>query len=291
MFDPRHPSLKTSLATGKCLGVVWLSLGSVAIAELAARSKPDAIVIDMQHGLWERRDLEAAIGVIPSSIPVIVRVAENTALAIGTALDAGAEGVIVPLVETAKQARRAVTHSKYPPHGERSGGGVRPLQDFVNYVDAADHTVLMVMVETAKGLANVEEIAAVDGIDMVFIGTGDLALSLGAFPKPAHSHAIACADIHRASRSAWVPCGVFTGGPDMARTRRDQGYRMVVIANDVDLVQGGFGQSVAKFRAPSPPPVTLASKSNGSGAKLIEADLNAPPRPTLPKIGTAAPAK
>jgi len=262
MFDPRQPSLKTSLATGRCLGVVWLSLGSVAIAELAARSRPDAIVIDMQHGLWGRSDLEAAIGVIPSGIPVIVRVAENTALAIGTALDAGAEGVIVPLVETAKQARRAVSYAKYPPHGIRSGGGVRPLQDFVNYVGASDSIVVMVMVETAKGLANAEEIAAVDGVDMVFIGTGDLALSIGAFPKPSHNHAIACADIHRAGRAAWIPTGIFTGGADMARARRDQGYRLVVIANDIDLVQGGLAASVARFRAPAAPPIALSS--NGS---------------------------
>ncbi len=291
MFDPRHPTLKTSLATGKCLGVVWLSLGSVPIVELAARSRPDAIVIDMQHGLWDRRDLEAAIGVVPPSVPVIVRVAENSALAIGTALDAGAEGVIVPLIETAKQARRAVSYSKYPPKGERSGGGVRPLQDFVNYVDAADHIAVMVMVETAKGLANVEEIAQVEGIDMVFIGTGDLALSIGAFPKPSHNHAIACADIHRASRDAWVPCGVFTGGADMARMRRDQGYRLVVIANDVDLVQGGLAQSVAKFRAPAEPPVALAAKANGTGAKLIETDRKSASAATLAKIETNAPAK
>ncbi len=258
MFDPRQPSLKTSLATGRCLGVVWLSLGSTAIVELAARSRPDAIVIDMQHGLWDRSDLEAAIGVVPSNIPVIVRVAENTALAIGTALDAGAEGVIVPLVETAKQARRAVSYAKYPPQGIRSGGGVRPLQDFVNYVGASDSIVVMVMVETAKGLANAEEIAAVDGVDMVFIGTGDLALSIGAFPKPSHDHAIACADVHRAGRAAWIPTGIFTGGADMARARRDQGYRLVVIANDIDLVHSGLAASVAKFRAPAAPPVALA---------------------------------
>ena len=262
MFDPQRPTLKTSPATGRSLGVVWLSLGSVAIAELAARARPDAIVIDMQHGLWERRDLEAAIGVIPSNIPVIVRVAENTALSIGTALDAGAEGVIVPLIETRKQAERAVRFAKYPPHGERSGGGVRPLKDFVNYVDAANQIVVMVMVETSKGLDNVNDIAAVDGIDMLFIGTGDLALSIGAFPKPSHDHAIACADIHRATRDAWIPCGVFTGGVEMARARRDQGYRLVVIANDIDLVQGGLNQSVARFRAPGEHSLQLASNGN-----------------------------
>ena len=101
MFDPEHPTLKARIASGECMAVAWLALGSVAIADAAARTRPDAIVIDMQHGLWERHALEAAIGIVPPSVPVIVRVAENTALAIGTALDAGAEGVMVPMIESA----------------------------------------------------------------------------------------------------------------------------------------------------------------------------------------------
>jgi 2-keto-3-deoxy-L-rhamnonate aldolase RhmA len=115
MFDPRAPSLKRTIASGKSVGVIWLSLRSVALVELAARAKPDAIVIDMQHGLWDRRDLEAAIGAVPSALPVIVRVAENSALAIGTALDAGAEGVIVPLIESGAEAARAVSYCTHPP--------------------------------------------------------------------------------------------------------------------------------------------------------------------------------
>lgn len=82
MFDPRAASLKRTLASGQSVGVTWLSLGSVAMVELAARARPGAIVIDMQHGLWDRRDLEAAIGIVPPSIPVLVRVADNTALSI-----------------------------------------------------------------------------------------------------------------------------------------------------------------------------------------------------------------
>ena len=253
MFNPRAPSLKRTLASGKSVGVIWLSLGSVAMVELAARAKPDAIVIDMQHGLWERRDLEAAIGIVPASIPVIVRVAENSALSIGTALDAGAEGVIVPLIESAKEARRAVSYCKYPPHGIRSGGGVRPLQDFVAYVEAAEDIAVILMVETAKGVERVAEIAATDGVDMLFIGTGDLALSIGTFPKPLHDHAIACADVHRASNAEWVPAGIFTMSAEMAAMRRAQGYRMVVVANDIDIAQRGFASTVDHFRAPPPP--------------------------------------
>jgi 2-keto-3-deoxy-L-rhamnonate aldolase RhmA len=252
MFDPRAPSLKRTIASGKSVGVIWLSLGSVALVELAARAKPDAIVIDMQHGLWDRRDLEAAIGVVPSSIPVIVRVAENSALSIGTALDAGAEGVIVPLIESADEAARAVSYCKYPPHGIRSGGGVRPLQDFVATVDASEDIAVFLMVETAKGVANVTEIANADGVDMLFIGTGDLALSIGTFPQPKHEHAMACAVVHRASRKAWVPCGIFTMSAEMAAQRRAQGYRMVVTANDIDMAQRGFGAAADHFRGPAP---------------------------------------
>ena len=182
MFDPANPTLRRRLAKGDCIGAVWLSLGSVALCELAALSRPDAIVIDMQHGLWDRLSLEAAIGVTPSSVPVLVRVGENTAAAIGQALDAGAEGVIVPLVESAEAARAAVAAARYPPKGTRSGGGIRPLAHFPDYVAAAGALVVAVMIETRLGLRHARAIAAVPGVDMVFIGTGDLALSIGAFP-------------------------------------------------------------------------------------------------------------
>lgn len=254
MFDPARARLRYMIDTGHCLGVAWIALGSAAMVELAAKSRPDAIVIDLQHGLWERRELEAAIGLVPPEIPVILRVAENSPFAIGTALDAGAEAVMVPLVETGKQAARAVKAARYPPHGERSGGGVRPLADFVGYVRGADKIVVMVMIETARGVANAREIAATEGVDMVFIGTGDLALSLGTFPAPHHDHAAACADVHRACVAAWTPCGVFTPNLDLAKLRRAQGYRMVVTVNDIDLVMKGFAQAQTGFAAKPPAP-------------------------------------
>lgn len=258
MFDPHRANLRYRIASGRCLGVTWLAMGSAAVVEIAARSRPDAIVIDLQHGLWERRELEAAIGLVPPEIPVLVRTAENTAFAIGMALDAGAEGVIVPLVETAKQAKKAVSFAKYPPRGERSGGGLRPLADFAGYVDGADKIVVMVMIETAKGLDNAAEIAAVEGVDMVFIGTGDLALSIGTFPAMHHDHSVACAQIHQACKEAWTPCGVFTPSLDMAKMRRSQGYRMVVIANDMDVMVRGFNQATAGFAAAPSPSVEIA---------------------------------
>ncbi|MCW1838843.1 HpcH/HpaI aldolase family protein [Prosthecomicrobium hirschii] len=274
MFDPKRPTLKTMIASGRCIGAAWFSLGSAALVELALKSEPDAIVIDMQHGLWDRRELEAVIGMVPSRIPVIVRVAENTALAIGTALDAGAEGVIVPLVESAKEARAAVRHALYPPHGNRSGGGVRPLKDFQSYVAGADGIAVIVMIETEKGLDAAEDIIAVDGIDMVFIGTGDLSLSLGAFPIHRHDHTVACADIHKACRAGYMPCGIFTGRPEFATVARGQGYRLVTIANDIDMVQRSFVEAAKRFRDPPAPAIApssgpaTASLPAGSGPAL-----------------------
>jgi 2-keto-3-deoxy-L-rhamnonate aldolase RhmA len=262
MFDPHRANLRYGIASGRCLGVAWLAMGSVAMVEIVARSRPDAIVLDLQHGLWDRRDLEAAIGLVPPEIPVLVRTAENTAFAIGTALDAGAEGVIVPLVETAKQARKAVSFAKYPPHGERSGGGLRPLADFASYVAGSDKIVVMVMIETARGVANAAEIAAVDGVDMVFIGTGDLALSIGTFPAMHHDHAVACAEVHQACKAAWTPCGVFTPNLDMAKMRRAQGYRMVVTASDMDVVARGFNQASTGFAAAPAPSVEIAASAS-----------------------------
>jgi 2-keto-3-deoxy-L-rhamnonate aldolase RhmA len=248
MFDPARSKLRYRIDRGDCLGVVWLAMGSVAVVEMAARARPDGIVLDLQHGLWDRRDLEAAIGLVPPEIPVLVRVAENSATAISLALDAGAEAVIVPLVETAKQARKAVSYARFPPHGIRSGGGVRPLSDFISYVEAAERgIVVIVMIETARGVQNAEAVARVDGVDMVFVGTGDLALSLGTFPNSDPRHEKACEAVRAACRRAWTPCGTFTTGMEAAIERRARGYRMVVTANDIDLVSRGFALATSSF--------------------------------------------
>src|SRR5262249_40550256 len=149
--------------------------------------------LDQQHGLWERGQLESAIGLIGRTSVPLVRVAENAPLAIGTALDAGALGVIVPLVETAAEAAAAVASAQHPPKGRGSGGGVRRLKGFKAYAAAAkDRLLVAVMIETRTGVENAAAIAAVPGVDLVLIGSGDLALSLGCFPEmgPPHEAAV-----------------------------------------------------------------------------------------------------
>jgi 2-keto-3-deoxy-L-rhamnonate aldolase RhmA len=238
-----RPSVLQKRLRGDGANAIWLSLGSAAIAEMAGLSRPDAVVFDAQHGLWDRQSLEAGIGAVRSLTVPLVRVAENTPLAIGQALDAGAGGVIVPLVETAAEAASAVSAAHYPPGGNRSGGGVRPLiGGFGAYIQWAKHVVCAVMIETLRGLENCHEIAATSGVDMVFIGTGDLALSLGMKTQRIEN---ACSSILKQCRASGTPCGRFTNDPAEAALRRKQGYAFVTVASDITVVGNGFAAATS----------------------------------------------
>lgn len=228
------------LGAGEPVAALWLSLGSPALAEIAAEAGPHAIVFDCQHGAWDRAALFAAIGAAKTATP-LVRVAGSSRELIGEALDAGAQGVIVPLVEDAATAAAAVAAAHYPPHGYRSGGGMRPLRAFGKYVAAAaTQTLVAVMIETRAGLDRVAEIAATPGVGLVFIGPGDLGLSIGA---EALERAIAA--IFSASRAAGVACGIFTGGAEAAAARLAQGFMFVTADDDISLARGGFARSLA----------------------------------------------
>jgi 2-keto-3-deoxy-L-rhamnonate aldolase RhmA len=233
------PSLKPALRRDQSLDVIWLALGSVPTVEFAAHAKPGAIVLDLQHGLWDRVLLEAAIGATAGRVPVIARCAENSHAAIAQALDAGAASVLVPLVESADDARRAVSAGRYPPFGTRSAGGVRPLLAGVEAMLAADREVAIgLLIETAQGIERIDEIAAVSGVDYLFIGTGDLSLSRGTTDAEVIQRD--CERVLNVAREHGLPCGIFTGEADAARRAFANGYRMAVSANDIELVKQGF---------------------------------------------------
>lgn len=302
MFDPTRPSLRSRLAQKAPLGAFWISLGSASVIEIAARAKPDAIVIDAQHGLFDRQSIEHAVGAASRHVPVLVRTAENSPIAIGQALDAGAEGVIVPLIETDQQAADAVAAGRFPPHGHRSAGGVRPLaHDFASYCAQANaHTVVGVMIETERGVRNAVAVAGTPGIDFVLIGTGDLAMSLGVAPgDPRHEQA--CRGVLEACRAARLPCAIFTGDADAAIARRRQGYNLVVVANDIDIVARGFSSALTRFTQETTPVATGAKGGTMSTDLLMKVaaaiadgsikvvDLSQTLRPSTPVIGLPPP--
>jgi kynurenine formamidase/2-keto-3-deoxy-L-rhamnonate aldolase RhmA len=249
MYERSGPSLRNRVQQGGPIGVFWFAMGSPALVEISDEARPDAVVIDAQHGLWDRRAIEQAVGVVGHRTPVLIRTADSSPTSIGQSLDTGADGVIVPLIETDVEAARAVAAARFPPHGQRSGGGVRPLKgDFATYCALADErTVVGLMIETERGVRNAAAIARTPGIDFVLIGTGDLALSLGCFPKTDGRHEEACRIVLDACRSAGVPCGIFSPNAEVAAKRAREGYAMVVVANDIEVVSRGFSTSMSRY--------------------------------------------
>lgn len=241
-----NPSLQR-IRSGEAVSCVWLSLGSVALAEIAAECAPDMIVFDAQHGLWERTTLHAAVLAVRDASTPVVRVGANNSHLIGEALDSGAFGVIVPLIEDGSQAAAAVAAAHYPPRGHRSGGGVRPLANFPDYINAcATDVMVSVMIETKLGLANAEEIIATPGIDLVFIGSGDLALSLGTGSADDLEGAIQ--QIFQLCRAKAVPCGIFTPTAEIAHARLSEGFAFVVAEDDIRLARNGMARSLSAVR-------------------------------------------
>ena len=142
-----------------------------------------------------------------------------------------------------------VAAARVPPQGLRSAGGVRPLSsNFPNYYAQANaRTVVGVMIETQRGVHNASAIVNTPGIDFVLIGTGDLAISLGSVPTPDPRHEQACRTVLEACKAARIPCAIYTGNADAAIKRRSEGYTLVVVANDIDVVSRGFSSAMTKF--------------------------------------------
>ena len=238
----------TKLRAGGCVGAMWVSLGSPTIAELMVQEGCDAILFDLQHGLWTRPTLEAAIGMTKSKAVPLVRPQDDSYFAIGNALDSGALGLIVPMVESAEQAKRIVAAAKYPPEGRRSFGGIRPAYDWKKTVPATNAAVFVaVMIETKAGLENAAAIAAVPGIDMLFVGPSDLSLTTGTFPDFGPDHEAAIQSVLQAAKKAGKSCGLFTPNVTLAADRRLQGFQFVVLTYDQDLLETPSKAAIRRF--------------------------------------------
>lgn len=249
--DDLRPALRRHLAQGGEVALHWLALGSPALAEIAEASAPDGIVLDLQHGLWDRAGMEAALRPRPSAPWRFVRLADHDRAGITGALDAGADGIIAPLVETPVQAAQIVAAGRYAPSGARSVGGVRPLMgDLAAYIARADEaTAIGVMIETLRGLEAAEAIAATPGLDFIFIGAGDLALALGEFPVAGPKLTAALARIKGACVAAGISCGIYSYSGEDARDRRAEGFSITVMTSDIAAAGASFAAATAAYSA------------------------------------------
>lgn len=180
--------MRQKLQAGKrAMGSFVCELRSPAVAGLLAREGFDFILVDTEHGIFDPREVEAHIAAARAAgLCSLVRVSTTDRAEIMRVLDAGAEGIMVPMVRSLDDARRAVAHSKYPPLGQRGAHFARPHNDFspptdtAAYMAEANKSLLTVLqIETLEAAEIVDELAALDGVDMLYIGPGDLSIALG----------------------------------------------------------------------------------------------------------------
>lgn len=235
----RPNKIKEMWRDGKYVTLGWLSIPNTFSAEMMARQGYDALCVDLQHGLSEMSDVAPMLQAISQTETVpVVRVAWNDPATIMKALDLGAYAIIVPLVNNAEEAARAVAACRYPPDGMRSSGPVRAMHYAGgNYFgEANDEIVVMAMIETKEGLENLEEICATPGLDAVYIGPADLSFALGLPPRadnPDPTHLATCDKIRDTAHKHGVKAVMHCAGAEFAAGAVERGFDMVMLTSDL----------------------------------------------------------
>jgi 4-hydroxy-2-oxoheptanedioate aldolase len=242
------------LAAGKATLGCWLTTASPFVAEIMAARGYDWLMVDLEHSpaSWETAALMIA-AIVRRGASAYVRVPAGSVENVKRALDAGAQGVLVPMVNTPEEAAAMVAAVRYPPAGQRSIGGwlraARWETDAAGYLAAANREVmLIVQAEHVRHLENAEAIAAVPGVDLVYIGPNDFSASLGRRRgEPAMEEAYAA--VLAACRRAGVPAGFHASDAAEAALRLRQGFRFVAVGADDGLIARAAGEDLAALAA------------------------------------------
>lgn len=233
----------------------WCGIPSGFAAELVGRCGFDWVNVDNQHGLVGYDTTTSMLQALSiTGTPALVRVPWNQQDHIMKALDAGAQGIIVPMVGTAEEARRAVDSVKYPPMGHRSWGPIRASFALPGYTpeSANQRTVVCAMIETPEGVENMDAIMQTEGIDAIYIGPSDLGLGHGFVPTldmPVGSEheALVLKVLEGCLRNNVVP-GIHTAGPENAARWREHGFRMLTISSDAGLMRSAATAALSELR-------------------------------------------
>jgi 4-hydroxy-2-oxoheptanedioate aldolase len=255
-MDLARNAFKHAIAAGRLQVGLWSSLCSNIGAEAVADSGFDWILLDTEHSPNEVPGLLSQMQAAErGTASLIVRPAWNDAVLIKRVLDIGAQSILVPYVQNAEEARRAVASVRYPPAGIRGVAAAARASRYgrvKDYLKKADAEIcLLVQVETRAALGELEAIAGVDGVDGVFIGPSDLSASFGLIGNPQH------ADVQEALQDAVTrlkavgkPAGILTTNEDEARRYIEWGYVFVAVGSDVGLLVRGADALAKRFKAP-----------------------------------------
>lgn len=236
--------VKDRLRAGEVTLGTWLMVGHPAAGELLASCGFDWVAVDVEHTCIGRDTMENIVRAIASkgSTP-LVRLPDHNPVFIKWCLDAGAKGIIAPMVNSAEQARAVVAAAKFPPAGIRGAAFCRAAgygESFQEYYYSQNEDVAVVaMVEHADSVANIEEIVKVEGIDALFMGPYDLSSSMGIvgeFDHPRFKEAVR--KVRDAARNAGMPVGIHVVPPDIdqVRQRADEGFQFIACSIDTQMI-------------------------------------------------------
>jgi 2-dehydro-3-deoxyglucarate aldolase/4-hydroxy-2-oxoheptanedioate aldolase len=249
---------KRAISSGRTPLGAWLGSGAPSTAEALGCAGFDFLVVDMEHtpiDTPQMIDILRAIAGTPAQ--AIVRPPWNDMVMVKRALDAGAQTLLLPFVQNADEARRAVAYTRYPPEGVRGVAGTHRGSRYgtvSNYLKVANTEIcVIVQIETLPALDRLDEIAAVPGIDSIFVGPSDLSASMGHLGDVGHAavqeHLAAAA---KACQRAGKPCGIIGPTPDMVARFIDYGYSWIAIGSDMGFMVGRAQEYLGRFRDASP---------------------------------------
>ncbi|MCF5725469.1 4-hydroxy-2-oxoheptanedioate aldolase [Pseudomonas syringae] len=246
---------KARLKSGEPQIGLWLGLADAYCAELAANAGFDWLLIDGEHAPNDVRTLLAQLqSVAPYPSQPVIRPAVGDTALIKQILDIGAQTLLVPMVETADQARHLVRAVTYPPSGIRGVGSAlarasrwNTLPDYLNKAD--EEICLLVQIENREGLANLDAIAAVEGVDGIFIGPADLSAAMGHRGNPGHPEVQAAIEdaiirICKAGKTA----GILSADEKLARRYLELGARFVAVGVDTTILMRGLQALASRFK-------------------------------------------
>jgi 2-dehydro-3-deoxyglucarate aldolase len=244
---------KTRLVRGELLLGTLVTLASPSVAEILADAGFDWLFIDLEHSMLDASDAQVILQAVDKRVDCILRVPLNDEIWIKKALDTGATGVMVPQVNSAEEARRAVRFCKYPPQGSRSVGLARAhgyganLQGYLEQANA--NTVVVLQAEHIQAVNNIEAILAVEGVDAILVGPYDLSASMNLIGQVDHPDVqTAIARVQQACMLHGKPLGIFAAGYERAKIYASQGYRLVAAGCDTFLLSQSARQIVNSLK-------------------------------------------
>ncbi|MEN9610091.1 MAG: hypothetical protein RLZZ628_905 [Bacteroidota bacterium] len=252
-------NLKKRLQQGETLNGCWLNLGSALTAEIVGQAGFDWVLIDLEHGVGTEKDVLAQLQALESTpTAAFVRVESAEPARISRVLDMGAEGVMCPKINNAVEAKKVITGLHYPPFGQRGVAKmVRATQfasNFEAYYQTSKERILgIIQIETVEALEHLDEIAALEGVDVLFIGPADLSMEMGIFGQFEHPRFVsALKKIVQAAEKAGKATGILFFNPEDYKKYHEMGIRFIACGADATFVAEGARQMAKKlnhFRA------------------------------------------